>query len=345
MISLKDIQTVKITNKFSSYSMFLYGPAKIGKSTFVQDLYGDKVLNLMTEPRYRGLVGADVIEIHSWADYLSIVKQLKRDKGAHEKYDVISIDTVDNLWAMLNSYLTKQFDETTIGERNDLRGQDWIRLKQEWADGINAVHQAGYTGVFLSHDQQKQVEIPATPEMQGDPNFTIVNKDGKSYAQVQQAQPDVDKKAFNPLNKLVDIIGYSAIEPDKQGQPQRVLHLRGNSSFIAGNTFGSSVPDTIPFTKEAFQKALDKGVNAFGEDKITDDHYHGEKEQEPFADLMERVKKEGYELAQLGYGEELQEIVEKHFGVNSKLTDASEHQRELVEAAEYDIQEKLEAHK
>lgn len=345
MISLKDIKKVKITNKFSSYSMFLYGPAKIGKSTFVHDIYGDKVLFLMTEPRYRSLVGADILEINSWADYLSIIKQLKRDKGAHEQYDVIAIDTVDNLWSMLNTYLTAQFDENTIGERNDLKGQDWIRLKQEWSDGINLIHRAGFTSVFISHDTTKKIKVVATPEMQQDPKFSIINQDGIAYAEVDQVQPDLDHKGFNPLNKLVDIIANVDKEPDEDGNLKRVLHLRGNNSYIAGNTFGKAVPETIPFTKDAFQKAIDTGTKEFGSDEITEDNYHGEKKQEPFEDLMTRVREEGVKLAKAGYGEELQEIVEQHFGVNAKLTDATEKQRELVEAAEYDIQEAIKSHK
>ena len=54
MIDLTKIEPNKVSTDPSSYSLLLYGPSKIGKTTFVQELF-PKVLHIMTEKRYGAL--------------------------------------------------------------------------------------------------------------------------------------------------------------------------------------------------------------------------------------------------------------------------------------------------
>jgi len=124
MINLKDIKPMTVSSDVSSYSMFVYGEVKSGKTSLVNDLYKDKVLNIMTEKRYKALEGAYVQYISSWSEYLEVMRQLRKPE-IKQQFDVVSVDTVDNLYGFLEKYVAAKYKEQNVGERNDLWGADW----------------------------------------------------------------------------------------------------------------------------------------------------------------------------------------------------------------------------
>ena len=113
-IDLKNLTPNKVSNNLDSYSAFIYGEPKTGKTTFVHDLYGDKVLHLMTEKRYKALDGAYVQYISSWSEYLQVMRQLKKDKELQEKFSVVSVDTVENLYDYLEKYVAGKYGEQSV---------------------------------------------------------------------------------------------------------------------------------------------------------------------------------------------------------------------------------------
>lgn len=90
-IYLLNFEPQKVSTNLNSYSMFVYGEPNIGKTTFVDDLYGKRVLHVMTENRYKALAGSMIKYVSNWVEYLTVMKQLKNPK-LHEKFDVISVD-------------------------------------------------------------------------------------------------------------------------------------------------------------------------------------------------------------------------------------------------------------
>ena len=54
---LLNLKPTTVSNSPESYNFLLYGESKIGKTTFVNDLFGEKVLNVMTEKRLGGVEG------------------------------------------------------------------------------------------------------------------------------------------------------------------------------------------------------------------------------------------------------------------------------------------------
>ena len=82
-ITLEDIinlQPNKIPNDVKSYSTFIYGFPKAGKTSFVNDMYGEKVLFIATERRHDAIPNAHVVNIDSWAEFLKVMKLLKDPK-------------------------------------------------------------------------------------------------------------------------------------------------------------------------------------------------------------------------------------------------------------------------
>src|SRR5699024_5747932 len=134
--SLKKLKPVQISKNVNDYSALVYGPPKVGKTSFVYDLYKDKVLYLATEDRHKALAGAKVQPIASWADYENVLVALE-DEDLKEEFDVICVDTIENLYdmcekAILKKYRVKNLSDVAWGKAHG-------DLKNTWKIGINMI--------------------------------------------------------------------------------------------------------------------------------------------------------------------------------------------------------------
>ena len=111
---LLNLKPTKVSSDPESFNFLLYGESKIGKTTFINDLFGERVLNIMTEKRLGGVEGAKGVYVSNYADVKSVLRVLK-DKELQEAYDVISFDTIDNLYLYVDKYVASQYDEITVG--------------------------------------------------------------------------------------------------------------------------------------------------------------------------------------------------------------------------------------
>lgn len=91
-IDILNIQPHKVSTDLSGYITLIYGPAKIGKTTFGVQM--PKPLLLAFERGYNALPGVRPADVTSWGELKQICRQLKSD-AAKEMYKSIIIDTVD----------------------------------------------------------------------------------------------------------------------------------------------------------------------------------------------------------------------------------------------------------
>ena len=73
---LLNLQPTTVSSDPESYNFLLYGESKIGKTSFVNNLFGDRLLNVMTEKRLAGVEGAKGIYVSSYADVKSVLRIL-----------------------------------------------------------------------------------------------------------------------------------------------------------------------------------------------------------------------------------------------------------------------------
>lgn len=336
-INLKNLEPIKVSTDLASYSMFIYGESKVGKSTFVNDLYGSQVLNIMTEKRFKALEGAYVQYVSSWAEFLRVMQQLKLPE-IQKQFSVVSIDTVENLYDYLEKYVAAKWNETSVGERDDIWGKDWGDMKKMWKDGLLKIEQAGYTPVFVSHAIQNTVQIPKSGILDIDKeNLTSYEekkdkKDNETYLEFQKFEPDLKDKVMAPINKMVDNILFLNTTVDNSGKEQRVIHTRESMQWLAGSTF-KGIESPIPLDAESYKKAVVEAI-----DKIPDEHKKDEKfsdtdvsnDQPDFDELMTEAKKIGFAFQKADKMNRVTAIVEKVFGLGAKLTEASPEQIELL---------------
>lgn len=351
MIDLKKITPNKVSTDLSSYSAFIYGEVKVGKSSLVHELYGDRVLHIMTEKRYKALDGAFVQYVSSWSEYLQVMRQLK-DKQIQERFDVVSVDTVDNLYGFLEKFVAAKYQENSVGERDDLWGGDWTDLRNMWKDGLMKIEQAGYTPVFVSHAIQTTVQIPKSGILESEA-AEIINgkevlnkKDGQNYIEFTKYVPDLKDKVMAPINKMVDNILFLSQTVDETGQEQRVIHLRESMQWLAGSTF-KNIKSPIPLSAKAYQKAVEDAINAVPAESRKEEQFSDKdivNEKPDFDDLMSEAKSIALAMNKSGKMDRVTAVVEKVFGINAKLTEATPEQLEqLFEAVQLMEEEAVKA--
>ena len=99
----------------------------------------------------------------------------------------------------------------------------------------------GYGIVLISHATDK----------------TFTDEQGKQYNKIV---PTLDKRANNIVSRMADIIGYSRIVSDAEGNESTKLFMRGTSRFEAGSRF-KYTPPFIDFTYEALVNAIGEAID------------------------------------------------------------------------------------
>lgn len=351
MINLLALEPKKATSDLTKYSSFIYGTPKIGKSTFVHKLYGNRVFFIATEDRHETLVGAMVQRIHSWSDYLIVIQQLKNPQ-LRERFDVICIDTVGNLHEYFKSFVAAKYNEARIGERKDIWGADYTELKEGWPKGLDMISEAGYIPCFVGHATQTTIKVPLTnyvPEEHDGIGQVVTVKEkvegsntkvDVQYFEYEKYVTDMQDKVFAPINKMVDNILFLHDGIDGNGVPMRMIELRETLQWQAGSTF-EDIDATIPLDAEAYKDAVTRAIQKIDPDFVVDHKEKVEKEVLDFDAIMNEAKELGLKLHNAGKGANLTFIVDKTFGTGNRLTDATPAQAELLMAAVLQLREEV----
>lgn len=328
-IDLLNLSPIKASTDLSSYTMFVYGTPKIGKTTFVHNLYGERALFIATEKRHKVLVGANVQYVANWMEYLQVLAQLRNPK-LKERYDVVVIDTVENLYQMLESYILSKYNTTEFGQVE--WGKDWVDLKNDWKNNLQMIEKLGYSPVFISHATQVTTKIPASGILESQVNDTMTLKQDKKtkekYYEFIKYTPDLKDKVMAPINKMVDNILFMTVTTDEELEEHRVIHLRETLQWTAGSTFTGIAP-VIPLDAEKYKEAVKNAIDLIDPEQTKPEKESvglEEAEELNFEELMKEAKELGLKFHKEKRMEELQRIVDETFGAGNKLTDAKKNQ-------------------
>lgn len=337
--SLKNIKPVQISTNVSDYSMLVYGPSKVGKTTFVYDLYKEKVLFLATEDRHKALAGAHVQPISSWADYESVLSALN-DDDLKEQYDVVAIDTVENLYDMCEKSILKKY---RVKNLNDVAwGKAHGDLKSTWKTKINMISKIGYQPCFIAHSIQKTVRVPVSQMLPtAVDNKAMELKKGEDgeedFYEYNRFTPDLREKILSPINKNVDNILFINNGVDVNGHEKRVIYLRGSLYFEAGNTFRNVVNHT-DLSAEAYKKAIENAIAEYPDYLQAEESFSKDKQfmkedgDWNFDKLKEETTKVASELNKLGKISDVHTVTEDVFGMGISIQrDVTPDQAELLE--------------
>lgn len=351
--SLKSLKPIQISKNVNDYSSLIYGPSKVGKTTFVYDLYKDRVLFLATEDRHKALAGAKVQPIASWSDYENVLVALNDDE-LKEQFDVICIDTVENLYDMCEKAILKKY---RVKNLNDVAwGKAHGDLKAMWKTKINMISKLGYQPSFIAHSIEKTIRVPKSQMLPSEIDERAMElkkgEDGEEdFYEFTRFSPDLRDKILSPINKNVDNILFINNGVDTSGHEQRAIYLRGNLYFEAGNTF-RNIASHCKLSAEAYRKTLQDAIDeypeylqaekSFSKDKV----FMKEDGDYNFDELKSKVTDIANELNKLGKINEVHAVTEDVFGTGISIQrDVTAEQAELLEVVYIKLQVRLKRHR
>ena len=208
-------------------------------------------------------------------------------------------------------------------------------VANEFDTCLRSVVQMGYGIVLISHATDK----------------TFTDEQGKQYNKIV---PTLDKRANNIVSRMADIIGYSRIVSDAEGNESTKLFMRGTSRFEAGSRF-KYTPPFIDFTYEALVnaigEAIDKQAEVDGNKELFTDKrenaYFDTTSSLDFDELMtefnDKIKSIVTEVGEEKFKEYWQpritEIIERYIGKGNKVNDMNRDQIEQLDLIVSDLKD------
>lgn len=314
-IDLLGIKPHKVSRDLSGYITFIYGPAKVGKTTFGSKMPGHLILAF--ERGYNALPGVMIQDVTTWGEMKQIVRELKKPE-VKEVYKSIIIDTVDVAADSCQKYICNQLGIENIGD-GGWSTNGWAKYKKEFEDTFRTLTQLGYAVVFISHDKEKTIKLQGQPEY-------------------QQISSTMQSSAMAIVENMSDIIGYAHPIVDKNGESRRVLSLRSSDNTIRCGCRFRYIEPEIEFSYEsltsALNRAIDKEANETNNQFVTNERqaapilkeYDYEALMAEFQDIVGGLMNKNPQF----YGPRITQIVDKYLGKGKKVSDATLDQAEFI---------------
>lgn len=312
-MDLTSVVPQKVSKDLSTYTSFLYGPPKAGKTTFYFELFGRKAIFARTEKGSKAIPGLMGQDISSWSDFMKFKQQLKRPE-VKKLFDVVVLDTYDNLCIYLERYIKNKYGVDNLKEANGGWGAGHKEFSETLFMALNDIESYGYTIHFISHATTKKEQLPGTEE------------------EYDKYIPSAAKRGMEIATKMVDNILFAYLTVDKETKEEkRVLYTRETIYFQAGTRF-KNLTSPLPMSAKAYKDAVTESIEAYGEENLKDEveKNYVEGESLDFDSLMKEATNIAVKLHKEGRIKEVTEIVEKYLGVGHLLKEATPKQVETV---------------
>ena len=326
-IDLLSLTPHKVSRDLSGYITYIYGEAKIGKTSLAAQ--ADKCLLLATERGYNTIPGIYAVDITCWRDMREVYKELKKPE-VKEQYKVLIVDTID----LAAKYCTKYIcNQNGISDLSELGwGKGYAQMRGEFEDIFNSLTQMGYAIIFISHVNR------------------VTNEDTGKVTIGPSLSP---AKVNDIIRNMADIYGWAHYSNDEEGKGKRVLTLRSDSDDISCGTRFAHMDSEIPFSYQslinALQKAIDKEEELNGADAVTDEPIKPLEHEVDFDALVSEFKDLTHKIQANVDKEEFKSkwapkiisITDKYLGKGKKVADCTEAQAEQLELILIDLKEEV----
>lgn len=274
---------------------------------------------------YNALVGVKPVDIITWSDFKAVCRQLKQakksdDPNISDMYRTIIVDTVPLAYTLCEKHIIAREGISSI---SDLPyGKGYQMVKTEFEDTFRELTQLGYGIVFICHSKTKQTEY--------------TDEDGNA---IEAIAPDMTNSCYQIVNRMVDLIGYIAVEYDmKTGQSHRYIYTRGTPRVFAGSRYKYLAPKI----ELGYQQLVDAIAEAMKKEaEMTGTSLDNRSVSEllatttrPFSDVMNEARGLWKQIidAKGDEGREaMREAIQRVFKRDVQLSKVTEDQQELVE--------------
>lgn len=321
-IDLLALEPTVITRDLSNKFILLAAPYKFGKTTFMTNIPGALVLSF--EPGLNARAGVYAQKITSWSDLKLVYRQLQKPE-VMAKFKCVCFDTIEIAATMCQDFVCSRAGVQAMSEV--AYGKLYKEYELEFSRTIRGIAMLGYGCVFSCHTEIKNIET-------GPDTF------------IEQIRPKLDKRAFDIINGLVDIIGIGVMKFNEKGEQKRVLYTSETPTVKAGNRF-TFFPPVIDFSYEAVLNHLSDAIeaeatqnNAKVVDKIeaTQEKLDYNEIRSEMSMLWKKLVGDGDNVNE-EMAKRIMKRVEMIFGRSIKLSEITEDQVELMQLVVIDMRD------
>lgn len=303
VIDLKNLQPQQISKDLRGKYIMLYGLPGVGKTSLAAQF--EKVLIAGFEMGTNALNNVYVAPIKTWNEWKKYVGELCRDEELKEKFHYIAVDTADEAWNLCVRYVCSQANVEDLSEVG--YGKLYKKCSDEYRKTFRDLTYNGYGVIFTSHSTEKE----------------FVNEKGVKYTQIV---PALQPRAFDIINKMVDIIAYIREIPLEEGDKvirKRFMFLRDEvgDRFLVKSRYRYIV-SRIPLDYQALVDAIYNAI----EEECKHSGGTASNGQNPytalnFDELLEEAKMLWGTVVQQDKVSQASEILSKVFGKPTKFSE------------------------
>ena len=321
-IDILNLQPTTISRDLKGKYVLVYGAPKVGKTSFAAKF--KKNLLCAFEMGYNAIDGIYAQPIQKWSDFKLLLRQLEQP-AAKEKFDTVTIDTVSIAYDLCEQFVCAQNSVQKISEIP--WGGGYAQVKSEFEACLRKITMLGYGLILIAHQEIRKE--------------TIDNSDVEFYS------PALNKRCYEICNRLVDVIGYIAVEWDNEGNAERYLYTRQTPRVVAGSRYKYLAPKI----KFGYQELVDAIGDAIDQSAKLDGAVVVEQQEAPVEEHLDynTLRTEAQDLWQklvMANGEPDEEMakrimkrVEMIFGHPMKISEISEDQVDLLNLVVIDMRD------
>lgn len=235
-IDILNLQPTTISRDLKGKYVLVYGAPKVGKTSFAARF--KKNLLCAFEMGYNAIDGIYAQPIQKWSDFKLLLRQLEQP-AAKEKFDTVTIDTASIAYDLCEQFVCAQNSVQKISEIP--WGQGYTQVKSEFESSLRKITMLGYGLILIAHQEVRKE--------------TIDGSDIEFYS------PALNKRCYEICNRLVDVIGYIAVEWDAEGNSERWLYTRQTPRVVAGSRYKYLAPK-IKFGYQELVDAIGQAIDA-----------------------------------------------------------------------------------
>ena len=271
MIDLTNVKPNVVSTSLENYVGMIFGDPGCGKTTLAANI--PRNLVIATEIGYKAIAGIHAQAALDYTSILTILNQIKKPQ-VKELYDVITIDTQDALFHIIQTHILNKYGVSQI---NDIDwGKGHTEMLSIWQKIIKTIIKEGYGLILIGHRTEKYDDEDTDKDNKYN-TIALNNKKIKQY-----------------LMSEVDYAAY--VESSRDPSKPSIMHFRPSKKWEAKARFAHIV-SSIEFSYENLVKAINDAVEKESNETLdTKINYHDDEvesediSQNDFQELAKRVE-------------------------------------------------------
>ena len=241
-----DLSSISPTKRKRAFTMSIYGPGKIGKTTFAA--CAPSPIGILTEDGMSAIDGLAFPICQTLEDVYSAINFLLKED---HQFKTVFLDSLDWLEPLIYADVCQQnnwkdIESPGYGKGYTVAAEAW-RVLLTWLTALRANRDMNV--ILIGHEKITRFEDP----MREGYDVYGLKLHQRASALVQEWSDVIAFANYQVFTKTKDV-GFNKKQVKAIGGENRLLHLEARPSFVAGNRF--NLPPELPLTWADFEAAL-----------------------------------------------------------------------------------------